>query len=270
MDLELLYARRFDYAQSTVQITHACFLSLAISGLEYSRVYTPGGRKYGDGGNRILRLTPPGFKIDFSYGADRENMVIVCNIPELHYDEQTDRLLLRHRDTELTLRRLLKLTSEQTFHFRSIYERIIYLMQSQLPADLFAAEQLTAGILAELACSERMPVQPEHDRPNLADRLKQALDDDREIRVSLQGHCRKLGYSPEYARRCFRSKFDIDPQEYRLRLRLEHIFQLMNMHCYTMKEIADLAGMKNVTHLHSFIRQRCGMTPRELAKKFPL
>ena len=270
MDIELIYARRFAYAQSTVQITHACFLSLVISGLEYSRVYTPGGKIFQDGCNQTLRLTPPGFKIDFSYGPDRENLVVVCNIPNLHYDEPTDRLLLRHRDMELSLRRQLKLTSEQTFHFRSIYERIIYLMQSQLPADIFAAEQLTGGILAELACSERVQVLPEHDRTDLADRLKQALDSDREIRVPLQGHCRNLGYSPEYARRCFRSKFGIDPQEYRLRLRLDNIFQLMNMHCYSMKEIADLAGMKNVTHLHSFIRQRCGMTPRELAKKFPL
>ena len=269
MDIELIYARRFAYAQRAVQVSNACFLSLMVSGLEYSHVYTPRGRKYGDGKNRLLRLIPPGFKIDFSYGADRENLVIVCNIPELHYDEQTDRLLLRHHDTELTLQRQLKLTQEQTFHFRSIYERIIGLMQSQLPGNIFAAQQLTAGIVAELAANETAGNLPEHYQPDLADRLKQALDADREIGVTLQEHCRKLGYSPEYARRCFNRKFNIDPQEYRLRLRLEYIFRLMNMHSYSMKEIADLAGMKNVTHLHSFIRQRCGMTPRELAKKFP-
>ena len=269
MDIELLYARSFCYAQDTVQITHASFLSLVISGLEYSCVYTPGGRQYGVGKNRTLRLTPPGFKIDFSYGADRENMVVVCNIPGLHYDEQNDRLLLRHHDTELTLQRQLELTQEQTFHFRSIYERIICLMQSHLPGNIFAAEQLTAEILGELAVNETSSFLPEHHQPDLADRLKQALDADREIRVTLQEHCRQLGYSPEYAGRCFNRKFNIAPQEYRLRLRLEHILQLMNMHSYTMKEIADLAGMKNVTHLHSFIRQRCGMTPRELAKKFP-
>ena len=180
-----------------------------------------------------------------------------------------DRLLLRHHGTDLTLQRQLKLTQEQTFHFRSIYERIIGLMQSQLPGNIFAAEQLTAGIVAELAANETARNLPEHYQPDLADRLKQALDADREIGVTLQEHCRKLGYSPEYARRCFNRKFNIDPQEYRLRLRLEYIFRLMNMRSYSMKEIADLAGMKNVTHLHSFIRKRCGMTPRELAKKFP-
>ena len=31
-----------------------------------------------------------------------------------------------------------------------------------------------------------------------------------------------------------------------------------------MKEIADASGMRNVTHLHKFIRQKCGMTPKQL------
>ena len=44
----------------------------------------------------------------------------------------------------------------------------------------------------------------------------------------------------------------------------------MNQHCYTAKEIADLAGMKTVNHLHSFIRQRCGMTPEEYSHTRPL
>lgn len=269
MDIELIYARRFTDKQCAVQITHACFLSLVVSGQIYSHVYAPNGKKYMDSGNRSLRLIPPGFKIDFSYGADRENIVAVCNIPGLHYDERADCLLLRSHDTEISLERSLSLTGEQTIQFRNMFERIIYLHQSRLPSNVFAAEQLTAAVIAELAVHENHVQTENRISPDLADRLKQKLDEDREVRITLRDHCRSLGYCPEYARRCFRRKFFIDPQEYRLRRRLEYIFQLMNLHRYTTKEIADLAGMKTVNHLHSFIRQRCGMTPRELAEKFP-
>ena len=46
MDIELIYARRFTYEQCTRQITHACFLSLVVSGQIYSHVYAPNGKKY--------------------------------------------------------------------------------------------------------------------------------------------------------------------------------------------------------------------------------
>ena len=270
MDIELIYARRFTYEQCAVQITHACFLSLVVSGQIYSHVYAPNGKKYMESGNRSLRLIPPGFKIDFSYGADRENIVAVCNIPGLHYDEAADRLLLRSRGSEIPLERGLPLTREQTIQFRNMFERIIYLHQSSLPSDVFAAEQLTGALIAELAVHENHDRKENRTVPDLADRLKQLLDEDQGMRLTLGEHCRSLGYCPEYARRCFRRKFSIDPKEYRQRRRLEYIYQLMNQHCHTTKEIADLAGMKTVNHLHSFIRQRCGMTPRELAGKFPV
>ena len=269
MDIELIYARRFTYEQCSRQITHACFLSLVVSGQIYSHVYAPNGKKYMDSGNRSLRLIPPGFKIDFSYGAGRENIVAVCNIPGLHYDEAADRLLLYSHDTEISLERSLILTWEQTVHFRKIFDRIIDLNQSQLPSNVFAAECLAGSVLSELAVNDNGTQPDIRTVPDLADRLKQLLDEDQGMRLTLGEHCRSLGYCPEYARRCFRRKFSIDPKEYRQRRRLEYIYQLMNQHCYTSKEIADLAGMKTVNHLHSFIRQRCGMTPRELAGKFP-
>lgn len=268
MDVDLIYARRFTYAQRSVQITSACYLALIVSGQIYSRVFTPGGKKFLESSNQSLQLTPPGFKSDFSYGSDRENIVIVCNIPSLRYDETADRLLLHCHETEIPLNRRLLLTGEQTIHFRNIFERIIYLHQSRLPANVFAAELLAGAVLGELVIHGSDSRKEDRDQPDLADLLKQRLDDDREIKMTLRDHCRSLGYCPEYARRCFRRKFYIDPQEYRLRRRLEYIYQLMNQHCHTPKEIAYLAGMKSVNHLHSFIRQRCGMTPRELAQKF--
>ena len=66
----------------------------------------------------------------------------------------------------------------------------------------------------------------------------------------------------------FRS-YNIDPREYRLRRRLEKIMHLLSENRMSTKEIADEVGMKNVTHLHAFIRQRCDMTLSQLIRKLP-
>ena len=88
--------------------------------------------------------------------------------------------------------------------------------------------------------------------------------------LTLSEHCRKLGFSAGYARRVFARRFLIEPQEYRLRRRLERILYLLSTHRYCHKEIADMVGMKSVNHLHSFLKQRSGMTPGEIDKKFPV
>ena len=103
----------------------------------------------------------------------------------------------------------------------------------------------------------------------LAVELKKHLDADECFNSTLQEHCRHLGYSPEHARRCFYSKYNIDPREYRLRRRLEKIMHLLTENRMTAKEIAAEVGMRNVTHLHAFIRQRCDMTLSQLTCKLP-
>jgi methylphosphotriester-DNA--protein-cysteine methyltransferase len=35
---------------------------------------------------------------------------------------------------------------------------------------------------------------------------------------------------------------------------------------YAVKEIADAAGMKNVTHLYAFLQKECGQTPGALRR----
>lgn len=267
-DLQLIHAGKYDFAQRSRQTTHGTFLSLTVSGQEYSRSYTPGGKPYLIGHNDFLSLTPPGCSIDFSYSRKRENFVLICDIPSLAFNEDESAISIAYCDTRIPLLPGKKLETAETLHLRSIFERIIQLKSSPVPANIFIAEQLCGRLLAELA----IPDSPSTDktRQDPAEQLKISLDNDLHFCKSLTAHAHAIGYSPEHLRRCFIHKYNIDPREYRLRRKLDRVFLLLNDRKLSMKEIAGELGMKNVTHLYSFIRQRCGSTPVKLQKKLPI
>ena len=43
--------------------------------------------------------------------------------------------------------------------------------------------------------------------------------------------------------------------------------ELIDQNELSLKEIADAVGMRNVTHLYAFVRERCQVTPGELQKQ---
>ena len=71
-------------------------------------------------------------------------------------------------------------------------------------------------------------------------------------------------YTEVHLRRLFLRSYQTHPAEYRARLRFRRIQELLSDPEKTLKEIAELAGMNHVTHLHEFIRKRCGLTPAQL------
>ena len=271
MQINIQHAGRYAYKQSRSQTTQAWFLSLVVSGLNKSRYFFSDGSFFFEGKNRSLHLVPPGIRIDFDFSAERENFVVIFDSDALSFDPPV--VNLDTRSTQLRLEPQILLSSEETYRYRGIFERIIELKNTPLPANLFLAEQLCRTIIGEIALPGNST--PESAGKNnsasevLAAKLKVLLDEDISFRYSLAEHCRMLGRSAAYARRCFFSTYGIDPQEYRLRRRMERILMLLDTREYTNKEIADMVGMKNVTHLHMFIRRRCGTTPAGLKRSMP-
>lgn len=266
MDLHLIHAGRFTHQQRATQITDHWYIGLGISGMVYSRSYSPSGKLYCEGQEQGIRLTPPGFKIDFCYNSQRENIVLICDIEGITYSDSPPELTMEHNSAVFPIQSGRSLSLEETFRLRNVFEQVVYLQQSPLPANIFAAEALCRSILAELAVPGGMNA-ISTNTADLADVVKKQLDDDSTFQYTFSEHCRQLGYSPEHARRCFNKKFAIDPHEYRQRKRLDLIFRLLAMHQYSTKEIAEMAGMKTINHLYAFIRQRCGTTPGELTRK---
>ena len=267
MQLKLIHAGRYDYEQRYSQITHAVFIGLNVSGLVSYKAYSPSGKYFCSAENNTLTMIPPGTRVDFAFNNKRENFVLICDIPDLAFDSSESFMFIRKGESNIQLQPVKKLDPAETLYFRSIFERVIRLKDSPVPANIFLAEAICGSLLAEFAVSE--PTWEINSRIDPVVKYKDLIDKDLSFSESLHEHCRKLGYSPEHLRRCFIEKFGIEPREYRLRRRLDRIFLLLNDPELTVKEIADAVGMKSVTHLHAFLRQRCGMTPGELQKKLP-
>lgn len=276
MDFKLIHIGKYNKPERGSQITHAVFLGLSLYGKEQGAVYYPSGKLLSRTvpGKMKLGITPAGFRVDFAYNAQRENYVIACELPGLTYNENEPFFYLHYKDSILRINPSLELPVEKALQLRGVFEKIIALKRTPLPGNIFYAEQLCCMLIGELAAStvENIP-NGDGKQPltiDLAEQLRRQLDEDERFELTLSEHCRKLGFSAGYARRVFARRFLIEPQEYRLRRRLERILYLLSTHRYCHKEIADMVGMKSVNHLHSFLKQRSGMTPGEIDKKFPV
>ena len=269
MLLDLIHAGVYRQVEKLCQTTTGTFISLTVSGMEYQRIFYPSGKCFLDcPQGPFLYITPPGFKVDFSFGADRENYVLQCNVPGLFYDENEPFLKLAYGSETLNLRKEILLEDSALPRFRETFEKILALSSSPVPCNVFMAEQLCGGLIAEFAVNDENK-EKKYPAGDIAGRLKHALDEDCCFLRTLSEHCYTLGCSVGHARRCFQERYNITPGEYRMRKKFELLKLLLGSSQLSQKEIAAAAGMKNVTHLHSFIRQRTGMSVSELVKTLP-
>ena len=87
MELHLIHAGKYVNEQRGRQVNLATHISLTVSGKVYSRAYAPSGKFLGEGDNNLLAISPPGNCCDFCYNKQRENYVVICDIPSLPRSE---------------------------------------------------------------------------------------------------------------------------------------------------------------------------------------
>ncbi len=257
-----VYRRPEKYCQTL--FSH--FLSLNVSGLIYSRttfgkdpvpILTEDHPKM-----PTLALAPAGSRKDFCYGAGRENWVIQCDIPSLRYKAGDSFTTLEEGGRKFILPLTREIAHGKMLELRKVFSEIRSLFKSRLPENIFRAELLSAALLSEL-----MAEKPVQRMPDTAERFKEKIDGDPAFRKDLGELCAEIGYSPEHARKCFTDRYLVEPGEYRARLRLQLIMEKLSHTDLSLKEIADGIGMKHVSHLHIFLKKRCGLTPKQLLRQ---
>lgn len=262
MQLAIEHVGQYTRPETFVQETPLCHLGLDLSGLDYMKLFVPGREtplELAGSDLPCVTLLPPGVRVDFRFGRRRENWVIQFRLPELELEPGELRGRLRRDDTRLSV---------PLFHpgggeLRERFRRIRELWMSGTPADRLAAEWMTSGILGEIIAEKPAP----DDRPATpAARFRALIDADAGFRKTLAELSRDAGGDPGYLRKCFEETYRIAPAEYRARRRLGRILELIGQNSLGFKEIAEEVGMRNVTHLHSFVRERCNTTPGLLRK----
>ena len=268
MRIKITSAGIFTRKQSFCQTTQCVFLGMVVSGLEKMNISFPDGQDAGKITENSLFLLPKGFTIDFAFNENRENYVIVCQIDNLHWNPQTTSNELFLDDFCLAIPRMITLNEENSALMRKIFRQVTELTASALPADAKAGELLAQSILSEFVrhSSDSLPgkIHP------AASGMKQAIDGDVNFTYSLNKIMADFPFSPVRLRRLFHQAYHTTPAEYRARKRFSKIQELMSDARLSLKEIADAAGMNNVTHLNSFVKKQCGLTPAQLRKNIKL
>ncbi|MDD3154168.1 MAG: helix-turn-helix transcriptional regulator [Victivallaceae bacterium] len=265
MPLTLLGANRFSAPEIFVQKTSCVFLGLVVAGLEQMKIIAPDGRVAAMQENCALQLIPEQFQLDFRFNRNRENFVIFCRIPELSWDVVSRKILLRDGDLEAELRCVVPLEPARLPEMRNQFQKIVELANCPMPVGQLAARMILQGLLAEFILSEG---HASGVIRSAAAHCKKCFDEDLHFKRTFRDIAREEQLSEVHLRRLFREAYQIDPSRYRARLRLMRISELLASTDLPLKEIAEEAGMKIVTHLHCFIRSRCGMTATELRQSF--
>ena len=268
MKIEIVHCGLYNRPETYVQELIFTHIGLVIGGLDYMNIHAQtAGEPFHLATSEppFLALLPAGMTIDFRFNRRRENWVIQCRTPELRPDPRLHCSRLKtDENSELLIPMIRPVTMEQAFAFRERFSRIGELHRAGTPADAAAAEWTAIGILGELLSEETSG----RDRPpSPAARLRALIDADRRFRRTIGELSREAGATPGHLRRLFLEEFQISPGEYRARRRLGRIMELIDGNELGLKEIAEEVGMRNVTHLHAFVRERCGVTPGELQKQ---
>ena len=257
----------YRHAQKSSQTCSAIHLGLNVKGPVRNSVYYPDGslcRQYEAGKDDFvpsLTLAMPGFHFSFEYDSSRENWVIMLDFPVLHWNPEDRRIYWDYDGHSLPIPRTIQLTETECSAFRQTFGTLCRLYQSALPQNMLEAELTVLQILHRFLQSGT----PSDDA---VEQFRKKLIEDSSWHHSIADHCRHLGINRDLLRRDFYARYKIEPGEYRIQLRYQKILSLLAYSSLSLKEIAYETGMKNQSHLSSFIRARSGKTPSELSREY--
>lgn len=262
MKIRITSCLRYTHRQTYVQKADPGLVGLIISGLDHMAIYAPDGTVAGSASNLSLFLAPQGFRLDFSFNARRDNYGALCQIDALSWNPETRGIELDLEGRKINISPVIQVPFERAMRLSEVFQQICILSSSALETDARIGELLLGAVLAEFA--ERSKQAAEKAIPPAAEQLKKAIDEDIHFQHSLKEIMKDFPYTEVHLRRLFLRSYQTHPAEYRARLRFRRIQELLSDPKKTLKEIAELAGMNHVTHLHEFIRKRCGLTPAQL------
>ena len=263
MKFRLIHAGAYTMKQHGKQYHDWEFIGLSISGRVFSRTKLPSGKIVESQGNGkpTFGMSPRGIESEFFYGENRENYVLICDIPGLRRLEEEQVQELDFNGTTIRFPWSIKVSHARCFELKERFIKAVELFNRADPASLFAAEQISRELLGELATENSVSLMQ-----SPAEKLRKAIDEDCFFQKTLTELAVQCGYSLQHARRTFTAQFGVEPNAYRNRRRLNRIMELLAQSRYVPKEVAEAVGMKNVTHLYAFLKRECGKTPGELSR----
>ena len=254
-------------AQKSTQVSRTWTVSLYLKGRIRQSVYGPDGSHWKtidtsvDEDVPTLALGIPGCRTVFEFDHTRENWVIMLAFPALTFDCSNRQIYLAYNGHYLPLPKVLPLKSAEAAELKRSFENICRLFHSSLPANLLQADLELLKILQRFL---QQPVKEE----DIVEHLRKRLEDDVLWKYSISEHCRRVGINRDLFRSKFAERYQVSPGDFRRDMRLKRILHLIVYTNLSLKEISNECGMKNLSHLSSFIKKSCGKTASALCREY--
>lgn len=226
INLEIIKTEVFRRPQRYVQNVENCWIGFHVSGLIRQRILLPDGSLLSDievdpGPHLFWRV--PGMTIDFEYGRNRENWIVVFEMENLSYDPVEKALVIQFSGNRVILPFSQKIQPESVPALRRRFEEIDELWREKLPACQLSATLMLGDIFASAIKPESGMVIEQSP----ASKLKNLIDEDKNYKYDLAELCERAGYSRDYLRGCFEKRYRLLPSKYRESRRIDRIMDLI-------------------------------------------
>lgn len=262
-------AQLYTHPESLRQIMpqRSVMLVLLMAGFEYFKIVNPAaGKLLTDCQFPSLVLVSWPLAAEFKALSSRKNWAILSRIPQLEFCTEDNLFHYQHDGSDLTFSGYWELSSDECDIFAREFSLISSYLQTATVNTLFAAQAILTRILSEMICNDNRHT-PLTARQQAAYHYKQLIDHDKNFRVPLTELAKKCNYSLGHLRKLFEEYYQISPVEYRAKLRLARIEEMLIHTQLSPKEIADTVGMNHVTHLYSFLKAHHRLPPGKALKR---
>lgn len=256
MDLEIIHAGSFRYAQKSWQVRPHHFLGLYVSGLKF---YKSSHCDLRPENGPAVTLSFKGEASSFEFGPDRENWVVQYDSSDIRpYPKDPVKVLVSWGRQNILLPRTTFVKEEEVDVWRSQFEQMRLLMRRPDDAALVLCKTFFVRVIGLLI--ERAGASVDHSPAAV---LRRLLDNVENVQVPLGELSRQLGYCPQHLRRLFKERYGVAPKAYRQRKRLEFCLDLLKNSNLACKEIAGMAGFEHPAQFTKSFRKVYGASPRE-------
>lgn len=178
---------------------------------------------------------------------------------------ESEHLFVIHFETEAPISAdIMSFTPENPSYYKRKFGELYTAWSKKQPGYVYECKSIFYKILMHI---ERERIHTSSHGPE--DRLNEAVDFIHDNfttgNFSIDELADLCNMSGTYFRKLFLKKYHMSPLEYINKLKLQYAIELLKSNYYTISEISEKCGFKNIYYFSSFIKKHTGLSPSKLA-----
>lgn len=180
---------------------------------------------------------------------------------------ESEHLFVIHFETsDILSDSILNFTPENPSYYKRKFEELYTAWSKKQPGYIYECKSIFYRILMHIEREKLL-----YGSLGFNDRLNEAVDfihdHFTESDFSIEYLASLCNMSGTYFRKLFLKKYQFSPLEYINKLKIQYATELLKSNYYTVSEVSEKCGFKNIYYFSSFIKKETGFSPSELKKK---